>query len=101
MYRQLAVTLIAIISVGSIGLVQGYFRTSAQEGGPAVVAGPPLVVGGGARPPLGASAETSAADGSFVAGYPDVEQGPRGPAYYSAGVGVWESTGPQSGHFTA
>jgi len=54
-----------------------------------------------AMTPFGASAETFSADGSFVAGYPAVEQGPMGAAYYSTGVGVWESTGPQSGHFTS
>jgi hypothetical protein len=74
---------------------------AAQESTPASLEGHPLVGSWVAMTPFGASAETFAADGSFVAGYPVVEQGPMGASYYSAGVGVWESTGPRSAHFTA
>jgi hypothetical protein len=75
--------------------------SAAREGPPTSLEGHPLVGSWVALTPFGASAETFAADGSFVAGYPVVEQGPMGAAYYSSGVGVWESTGPQSGHFTS
>jgi hypothetical protein len=61
----------------------------------------PLVGSWVATTPFGASAETFAADGSFVAGYPATESGPLGVAFLSSGVGVWESTGPRSGHFTS
>jgi hypothetical protein len=74
---------------------------AAQDAASTSLKGHPLVGSWVALTPFGASAETFAADGSFVAGYPVVEQGPMGPAYYSAGIGVWESTGPRSGHFTS
>jgi hypothetical protein len=87
--------------VGAFAAGNGVFGIAAQEATPAVLAGHPLVGTWVANTPFGASAETFAADGSFVAGYPVVENGPMGAAFYSTGVGVWESTGPRSGHFTS
>jgi hypothetical protein len=90
-----------IVVLGMGGSGRGGLSSAAQESTPTSLEGHPLVGSWVAMTPFGASAETFAADGSFVAGYPVVEQGPMGPAYYSSGVGVWESTGARSGHFTA
>ncbi len=100
--RQFLIGMSLALTLAGIGAASHLSAaTAAQDATPASLAGHPLVGSWVAMTPFGASAETFAADGSFVAGYPVVEQGPMGAAYYSAGVGVWESTGPQSGRFTA
>jgi hypothetical protein len=93
-----ATTIVAL--VGAVALGRATLGTSAQEEAGSL-AGHPLVGSWVATTPFGASAETFAADGSFVAGYPATETGPLGVAFLSSGVGVWESTGPRSGHFTS
>lgn len=90
---------LTMLGLGGIGTSR--LSTAAQDATATSLAVHPLVGSWVAMTPFGASAETFSADGSFVAGYPTVEQGPMGAAYYSTGVGVWESTGPQSGRFTA
>lgn len=100
--RHLLIGLTLALSLAGVGAATHVNdSTAAQDATPTSLAGHPLVGSWVAMTPFGASAETFAADGSFVAGYPAVEQGPMGAAYYSAGVGVWESTGPQSGRFTS
>jgi hypothetical protein len=101
MQRMLMGIAVALALAGVGAAIRLTPPTAAQDDTPAALEGHPLVGSWVATTPFGASAETFAADGSFVAGYPVVEQGPAGAAYYSAGVGVWESTGPRSGHFTS
>ena len=92
-------SVVALIGMGWMERAGG--DPSAQAATRAALAGHPLVGTWLATTPFGASSETFAADGSFVAAYPVVENGPNGTAYYSPGVGVWESTGERSGHFTS
>lgn len=101
MRRILIGATLALALAGVGGAHHFKASSAAQAAPPASLAGHPLVGSWVAMTPFGASAETFSADGSFVAGYPVVEQGPMGAAYYSAGVGVWESTGTNSGHFTS
>jgi hypothetical protein len=96
----LLLSVVTVVLLSS-AVVLSRLPAAAQEATPSSLEGHPLVGSWVALTPFGASAETFAADGSFVAGYPVVEQGPMGAAYYSSGVGVWESTGPRSGRFTS
>lgn len=100
MRRMIQGALVAL-ALGGVGVAAQLTPSITAQDTASALAGHPLVGSWVAQTPFGASAETFAADGSFVAGYPVVEQGPMGAAYYSAGVGVWESTGPQSGRFTS
>lgn len=100
--NRFAMVIAAVVIGSSIaGSGRDTSHTSAQDAASESLAGHPLVGSWVALTPFGASAETFFADGSFVAGYPVIEQGPMGPASYSTGIGVWESTGPRSGHFTS
>jgi hypothetical protein len=100
--RRTLIGLTLALALAGVGAAPRLTLPNAAQGAtPTSLKGHPLVGSWVALTPFGASAETFAADGSFVAGYPVVEQGPMGPAYYSAGIGVWESTGPRSGHFTS
>lgn len=100
MYRKLVVVILSLALIGLVGIGRATLGTDAQDASPALTEHP-LVGSWVAMTPFGASAETFAADGSFVAAYPAVEQGPQGAAFYSAGIGRWESSGPRSGRFTA
>jgi hypothetical protein len=100
--RKMMIGVTLALALAGVGIASHLTAPSAaQEATPTSLEGHPLIGSWVALTPFGASAETFAADGSFVAGYPVVEQGPTGAAYYSSGVGVWESTGPRSGRFTA
>jgi hypothetical protein len=101
MHRMLIGGSLTVALTALIGVSHFTLPSSAQDATPASLAEHPLVGSWVAMTPFGASAETFSADGSFIAGYPVIEQGPMGPASYSAGIGVWESTGPRSGHFTS
>jgi len=89
---------LALVGVLSSGLA--HRGTAAQDATPTPLAGHPLVGTWLAITPFGASPETFAADGSFVAGPPIIEAGDQGVTFLGPGIGVWESTGPRSGHAT-
>src|SRR6266508_5993591 len=99
MSRVVIALSMVVALVGALAAGRAGFGTSAQEG--ETLDGHPLVGTWLAMTPFGAAAETFAADGSFVAGYLPTEAGASGVTLLSPGVGVWESTGPRSGRFTA
>src|SRR5690242_11936447 len=101
MHRNARVVMLVVALVGLVGIGRATLGTAAQDASPPALSGHPLVGSWVAMTPFGASAETFAADGSFVAAYPVVEHGPQGAAFYSAGIGRWEATGPRTGRFTA
>lgn len=99
--RYRVIGLVVVIAfVGLVGIGRGGFGTSAQEETD-TLAGHPLVGTWLAMAPGGASPETFAADGSFIASPPILEAGSEGVTFLSPLLGVWESTGERSGHFTA
>lgn len=99
--RYRVIGLIVIIAfMGLVGISWSSFGTSAQEE-PDALAGHPLVGTWLAITPGGASPETFSADGSFIASPPLLEAGAEGVTFLSPLLGVWESTGERSGHFTA
>ncbi len=99
--RRIAIVLSIVIAlVGLIGMGRGSLDTFAQEETSAL-AGHPLVGTWLAMTPGGASPETFFADGTFVAAPPIIEPGSEGATFLSPLFGTWESTGEQSGHFTA
>jgi hypothetical protein len=100
MRRQFLFCTIVAFVCGAVIAGQPHFGTSAQEES-SDLAGHPLVGTWLAMTPFGAAAETFSADGSFVAGYSATEAGDEGTRFLSPGVGVWESTGENSGHFTS
>lgn len=91
---------LAGIGVGALGLAATVRQVPAQDATPATLAGHPLVGSWLAITPFGASPESFAADGSFVAGPVIIEAGDQGVTFLGPGIGVWESTGPHSGHST-
>jgi hypothetical protein len=91
---------IVIAFLGLVGIGRGSFGIAAQEDADAL-AGHPLVGTWLAIAPGGASPETFSADGSFIASPPILEAGSEGVTFLSPLLGVWESTGERSGHFTA
>src|SRR5688572_5307107 len=92
--------IIAIAFMGLVGIERGSVDTAAQEETD-TLAGHPLVGTWLAITPGGASPETFSADGSFIASPPILEAGSEGVTFLSPLLGVWESTGARSGHFTA
>jgi hypothetical protein len=99
-YRVIGSVVVIIAFMGLVGVGRDGFGTSAQEETDAL-AGHPLVGTWLAMAPGGASPETFAADGSFIASPPILEAGSEGVIFLSPLLGVWESTGERSGHFTA
>ncbi len=104
--RRSAVSL-SLALVVLFSFVPGGMRPHAQEATPPTMSTHPIVgtwlailTGTG-----GAWAETFAADGSVVIGFPATETGnpiagADGVTYLGPGVGVWEPTGPHSVAFT-
>ncbi len=98
MSRWLLAVAMLVAMAGVVGIGRSVLGTSAQEADD--LAGHPLVGTWMAMAPSGASPETFSADGSFVAGPPIIVPGDGSPSYLGPAIGVWESTGPRSGHAT-
>jgi hypothetical protein len=104
MHRQLVrstfVLATALALVGAFAVARPMLDTAAQDTAADALAGHQLVGTWLAITPFGASPETFAADGSFVAGPPSIESGDQGVTFFGPAIGVWESTGAHSGHAT-
>ena len=98
--RRIVFVLSVVMALGGlVGIGRGSLGSSAQEAD--TLAGHPLVGTWLAMVPSGASPETFAADGSFIASPPIIEPWPEGVTLLSPLLGTWESTGERSGRFTA
>jgi hypothetical protein len=92
---------LAGLGAGGLGIALAATpRSGSAQDAATDLANHPLVGTWLAITPFGASPETFAADGSFVGGPPIIGPGADGVVFLGPAIGVWESTGDNSGSAT-